>query len=246
MSATLAAVLSAADWRSRRGASLPCRRRAPRSRALPGVPAARRARARARRARLAHRRPRRLRRRRRLLDRDPAARRCARSAPTRCWELPSRFGDGYGLSHAAVERLAARAASDLLITVDCGVTAVAEVAAARAAGMDVLVVDHHHAGRGRCPTARSCIRRWATTRGPSCAPPGSRSSSPSCCASRPGSRAGADVRRHDRAGPARGAPRAGRARHRLRPRAAARREPPHRARGRRARWRARASPACAR
>lgn len=61
------------------------------------------------------------------------------------WELPSRFGDGYGLSEAAVERLAGRGVG-LLVTVDCGVTAVKEVAAARAAGMDVLVVDHHKPG----------------------------------------------------------------------------------------------------
>lgn len=58
------------------------------------------------------------------------------------WELPSRFGDGYGLSKAAVERLAAKGVG-LLIAVDCGITAVDEIAAARAAGMDVLVVDHH-------------------------------------------------------------------------------------------------------
>jgi single-stranded-DNA-specific exonuclease len=61
------------------------------------------------------------------------------------WELPSRFDAGYGLSAAAVERCSARGAG-LLVTVDCGVTAVAEVAAARAAGMDVVVTDHHRPG----------------------------------------------------------------------------------------------------
>jgi single-stranded-DNA-specific exonuclease len=61
------------------------------------------------------------------------------------WELPSRFGEGYGLSAATVERLAARGA-DLLITVDCGITAVDEVAAARAAGIEVVVTDHHRPG----------------------------------------------------------------------------------------------------
>ena len=61
------------------------------------------------------------------------------------WELPSRFDDGYGLSAAAVEGLAARG-TGLLVTVDCGITAVAEVAAARATGMDVVVTDHHRAG----------------------------------------------------------------------------------------------------
>jgi single-stranded-DNA-specific exonuclease len=61
------------------------------------------------------------------------------------WEIPSRFDDGYGVSAATVERLAA-AATGLLVTVDCGITAVTEVAAARAAGMDVVVTDHHRPG----------------------------------------------------------------------------------------------------
>jgi single-stranded-DNA-specific exonuclease len=58
------------------------------------------------------------------------------------WFLPSRIDDGYGLSGATVERLAARGTA-LLITVDCAITAVDEVAAARAAGIDVVVTDHH-------------------------------------------------------------------------------------------------------
>ena len=58
------------------------------------------------------------------------------------WFLPSRAEDGYGLSTATVQRLAVRG-TKLLITVDCAITAVDEVAAARAAGMDVVVTDHH-------------------------------------------------------------------------------------------------------
>jgi len=58
------------------------------------------------------------------------------------WFLPSRSEDGYGLSVATVQRLAARG-TRLLLTVDCGVTAVEEVAAARAAGLEVLITDHH-------------------------------------------------------------------------------------------------------
>src|SRR5438067_2813831 len=53
------------------------------------------------------------------------------------WYLPSRTEDGYGLSLATVDRLAA-AGTRLLITADCGITAVAEVAAARSAGMGVV------------------------------------------------------------------------------------------------------------
>ena len=58
------------------------------------------------------------------------------------WYLPSRAEDGYGLNAATVERLAARG-TRLLITADCAITAVEEVAAARAAGLDVVVTDHH-------------------------------------------------------------------------------------------------------
>jgi single-stranded-DNA-specific exonuclease len=50
------------------------------------------------------------------------------------WYLPGRLVDGYGLQRGTVERLAARG-TRLLLTVDCGITAVAEVTAARAAGL---------------------------------------------------------------------------------------------------------------
>ena len=61
------------------------------------------------------------------------------------WELPSRQDGGYGLSTATVERLAGQGV-ELLVTVDCGITAVPEVAAAQAAGMEVVVTDHHRPG----------------------------------------------------------------------------------------------------
>jgi single-stranded-DNA-specific exonuclease len=56
--------------------------------------------------------------------------------------LPDRAGDGYGLNLATVRRLAARG-TKLLVTADCAITAVEEVAAARALGIDVVVSDHH-------------------------------------------------------------------------------------------------------
>src|SRR6187200_2650598 len=69
------------------------------------------------------------------------------------WYLPSRIDDGYGLAAATVERLAARG-TELLVTVDCAITAVDEVAAARAAGMEVVVTDHHTPrSDGRLPDA---------------------------------------------------------------------------------------------
>jgi single-stranded-DNA-specific exonuclease len=58
------------------------------------------------------------------------------------WFIPGRLQDGYGLSEATVERLAARG-TGLILTVDCAITAVEEVALARAAGLDVVVSDHH-------------------------------------------------------------------------------------------------------
>src|ERR1017187_5085283 len=58
------------------------------------------------------------------------------------WFLPSRIEDGYGLSLATVQRLAERGTA-LIVTVDCAITAVEPVAAARAAGMEVIVTDHH-------------------------------------------------------------------------------------------------------
>ena len=56
--------------------------------------------------------------------------------------LPDRASDGYGLNASTVQRLAARG-TRLLITADCAIGAVAEVALARAAGMQVVVTDHH-------------------------------------------------------------------------------------------------------
>ena len=58
------------------------------------------------------------------------------------WYLPSRAEDGYGLSAATVEKLAARG-TKLLVTTDCGITAVDEVALAVSLGLDVVVTDHH-------------------------------------------------------------------------------------------------------
>jgi single-stranded-DNA-specific exonuclease len=58
------------------------------------------------------------------------------------WFLPDRRADGYGLNGATVERLAGEGVG-LLITTDCGITAVDEVARARELGLDVVITDHH-------------------------------------------------------------------------------------------------------
>ena len=59
--------------------------------------------------------------------------------------LPARDTEGYGLNTDAVRTIAEDGA-DLLITVDCGVTAVAEAAVARQAGLDLIITDHHEPG----------------------------------------------------------------------------------------------------
>src|SRR5947208_5470109 len=61
------------------------------------------------------------------------------------WHLPSRFEEGYGVSGATLERLAEEGCG-LVLTVDCGITAVDEVRRARELGLDVIVTDHHRPG----------------------------------------------------------------------------------------------------
>jgi single-stranded-DNA-specific exonuclease len=61
------------------------------------------------------------------------------------WHLPSRFEEGYGVSGQTLDRLAGDGCG-LVLTVDCGITAVAEVARARELGLDVVVTDHHRPG----------------------------------------------------------------------------------------------------
>ncbi|HWP33387.1 MAG TPA: single-stranded-DNA-specific exonuclease RecJ [Solirubrobacterales bacterium] len=61
------------------------------------------------------------------------------------WLIPDRLADGYGLSEENVRKLASRG-TRLLITVDCGITATAEVELATELGMKVVVTDHHQPG----------------------------------------------------------------------------------------------------
>jgi single-stranded-DNA-specific exonuclease len=61
------------------------------------------------------------------------------------WHLPNRFEEGYGIAGETLTRLAADGCG-LVLTVDCGITAVEEVAEARAAGLEVIVTDHHRPG----------------------------------------------------------------------------------------------------
>ena len=59
--------------------------------------------------------------------------------------VPSRFDEGYGVQRDTLTRLAAEGCG-LVVTVDCGVTAVEEVEHARELALEVVVTDHHRPG----------------------------------------------------------------------------------------------------
>lgn len=61
--------------------------------------------------------------------------------------IPHRVDEGYGLSAAALERIALDHPGALVVTVDCGVSAVAEAQRARALGLELVITDHHSIGR---------------------------------------------------------------------------------------------------
>ncbi len=56
--------------------------------------------------------------------------------------IPHRVEEGYGLNHAALERLRKEGVS-LVVTVDCGISNAPEVATAQSMGLDIVVTDHH-------------------------------------------------------------------------------------------------------
>jgi single-stranded-DNA-specific exonuclease len=85
-----------------------------------------------------------------------------RSLGAECdWLIPDRLADGYGLTMASVEKLGRRGA-ELVITVDCGIGSVDEVAAARAAGIEVVVTDHHLPGERLpdCPIVHPIVSEY--------------------------------------------------------------------------------------
>ncbi len=57
--------------------------------------------------------------------------------------IPDRNKDGYGITIDALKNIFAKKSYDLVITVDCGITAVKEVAYLKSIGVDVIVTDHH-------------------------------------------------------------------------------------------------------
>ena len=69
--------------------------------------------------------------------------------------IPDRTEEGYGLNPGAVARLAGQGVK-LIVTVDCGITAVDEVEFARSLGVDVVITDHHHC-KDRLPAAAAVV-----------------------------------------------------------------------------------------
>ena len=69
--------------------------------------------------------------------------------------IPDRFKEGYGINPRAISTLKQKQVT-LVISVDCGITAVDEVTQARALGMDFIVTDHH-SSYGRLPEAVAVI-----------------------------------------------------------------------------------------
>jgi single-stranded-DNA-specific exonuclease len=60
--------------------------------------------------------------------------------------IPDRLREGYGLSRSGVKQ-AASVEAKLLISVDCGITGIEEVALATSLGIDVIISDHHEPGK---------------------------------------------------------------------------------------------------
>jgi single-stranded-DNA-specific exonuclease len=60
--------------------------------------------------------------------------------------IPHRLKDGYGLRPDTVRRVISELAPSVIVTVDCGISAVDGVACARESGVDVVVTDHHLVG----------------------------------------------------------------------------------------------------
>ena len=69
--------------------------------------------------------------------------------------IPNRLHEGYGLNKNAIDTIKERNI-DLIITVDCGISAIEEVNYAINLGMDVIVTDHHEVGE-KLPNALAVI-----------------------------------------------------------------------------------------
>ncbi len=60
--------------------------------------------------------------------------------------IPNRFDEGYGLNNEALAELAERGVK-VVITVDCGIRSIDEVAYGNSLGLDIIITDHHTVGQ---------------------------------------------------------------------------------------------------
>ena len=60
--------------------------------------------------------------------------------------IPHRVDEGYGVNPEALRKIAEEMKADLVVTVDCGISAVAEAKLARDLGLEFIITDHHTAG----------------------------------------------------------------------------------------------------
>ena len=72
------------------------------------------------------------------------------------WYIPDRNSEGYGLNKAALKKLRDEG-NTLIVTVDCGITAIEEAVYAREIGLDLVITDHHECRDGQVPDACAVI-----------------------------------------------------------------------------------------
>ena len=70
--------------------------------------------------------------------------------------IPDRIEEGYGLNTAAIDYLKEKNVT-LIVTVDCGITAVSEAAHAKALGIDMIITDHHECPKDTLPQAAAVV-----------------------------------------------------------------------------------------
>lgn len=72
--------------------------------------------------------------------------------------IPNRLKEGYGLSEVSIKKTIADG-TKIIITVDCGISSIEEIALANKLGAEVIVTDHHQIGKV-LPVAKIIVNPW--------------------------------------------------------------------------------------
>jgi len=72
--------------------------------------------------------------------------------------IPNRLKEGYGLSEVSIKKTIADG-TKLIITVDCGISSIEEIALANKLGAEVIITDHHQIGK-TLPAAKIIVNPW--------------------------------------------------------------------------------------